>query len=542
MNNSGLDIIKKNLGGEERKWVSLDDMIQDFYNTVFNFMNENKVAMSNLSFDKIQPNAVTVFGSSINSLLGLDLHKDTFVESMRSLFNSKTYEEARKRFLKGNPRTVNVNAARMQLKEAQHRYELIEQQAIAQQIVYSLNIVYLFCDALRILLSNKRVIIKVKNADVVKQYRKDLLALDDKLVHKIYSNMDEREIGMLEYRERTGIIASTLSEQEAWEEKYRNSLFAEILKESVESLTTGLENQDLEQLIKTKSIIRREIFRFPDCDDKEQYAYWLDSVSNRISEALIKRCKTKVNNEYLLIKHRIITSLGKHSDRLPETALDSLTTAELLYGKYVSEKFSKIGFDFSCISALYYQAFEDAYNDTIWRNYATMLNGLDINGQKFTEILEKNRNKMINDPDAQGYLENGKNTYKQRNYYITYKNKANPQTIVSLRCMYKSFAILMENVRESSNLIGFCEYFAKLAGYSGRQEMFSDDSFMNKCHDFTEAVLKSVDNRNNASHGGTFISIVQCEHDKKTVINNIEAVRINSIGLIQQLLYLLESK
>ena len=62
---------------------------------------------------------------------------------------------------------------------------------------------------------------------------------------------------------------------------------------------------------------------------------------------------------------------------------------------------------------------------------------------------------------------------------------------------------------------------------------------MAKCAEFTKAVNDSANNRNNASHGGTFISMNQCTYDKKTVLNDLETVRSSSIGLIQQLLYLL---
>ena len=209
----------------------------------------------------------------------------------------------------------------------------------------------------------------------------------------------------------------------------------------------------------------------------------------------------------------------------------------MLYGRYASVDYAEQGFDFSCISALYYQAFEDAYNVLIWHDYADMLNSLEINGQKYTDILDAKRNSRITDWNEQGYLENY--NYNQRAYYVNYKTKTNPQTSVSLRCMYKSFGILMENIKNPSHLNHFCDYFAKITGFTGRQEMFKDGTFMNKCKEFTDAVLLSADNRNNASHGGTFISINQCTDDKKTVLNNLEVVRISSIGLIQRLLYLL---
>ena len=78
-----------------------------------------------------------------------------------------------------------------------------------------------------------------------------------------------------------------------------------------------------------------------------------------------------------------------------------------------------------------------------------------------------------------------------------------------------------------------------ITGYTGKEMMFDDLEFMAKCAEFTKAVNDSANNRNNASHGGTFISMNQCTYDKKTVLNDLETVRSSSIGLIQQLLYLL---
>ena len=70
--------------------------------------------------------------------------------------------------------------------------------------------------------------------------------------------------------------------------------------------------------------------------------------------------------------------------------------------------------------------------------------------------------------------------------------------------------------------------------------MFIDNAFMQKCHDFTDEISKSAYNRNNASHGGSFISLDQCRDDKKIVLNNLESIRRESVGLIQQLLYILQ--
>ena len=107
--------------------------------------------------------------------------------------------------------------------------------------------------------------------------------------------------------------------------------------------------------------------------------------------------------------------------------------------------------------------------------------------------------------------------------------------------MYKSFANIMAEINIHSSLLGFCDYFSKLSGYSGRQEMFNDSVFMNNCKEFTDRIFNSTDNRNNASHGGTSINIYQCNADKKTVLSDLEKVRSDSVGLVQRLLYLMQN-
>src|SRR5699024_10926098 len=123
------------------------------------------------------------------------------------------------------------------------RKDRVEQEILASRIVVSLNIIYMLCDALRIMLNNRHVNIKFKNREAIEQYRRDLLRIDEKIVHRVYANLSEQEMGMLEYREKNGIISTSLSEQETEEEKYRNSLFGEVLKNSILTLVESIEKK-----------------------------------------------------------------------------------------------------------------------------------------------------------------------------------------------------------------------------------------------------------------------------------------------------------
>ena len=213
----------------------------------------------------------------------------------------------------------------------------------------------------------------------------------------------------------------------------------------------------------------------------------------------------------------------------------------MLYNKYANDDFASSGFDYSCISALYYQAFEDAYNALIWVGYSNLLNSRIVDGKPYTVILHEhkdNKKSIIIEPNAQGY-QFDKDKFK-RDFYIDY-GKRSTDTKIKSKCMYKSFANIFAENNTRSNLLGFCDYFSKLSGYSDIQVMFDDTVFMNNCKEFTDRIFDSANNRNNASHGGTHIDMYQCKDDKKTVLSDLEEVRNNNIGLNQTLLYLLQN-
>lgn len=134
----------------------------------------------------------------------------------------------------------------------EERSKKLEEQIFARRIVVSLNIIYMFCDAIRIMLTNRHASITFKNREQIETCRRELMKLDDRLVHVVYSNLNSQEMGMLEYREHAGITTNSLSDQEIQEEEYRNSLFADALKDTIGQMVDNIENQDVDQLLETK--------------------------------------------------------------------------------------------------------------------------------------------------------------------------------------------------------------------------------------------------------------------------------------------------
>ena len=185
------------------------------------------------------------------------------------------------------------------------------------------------------------------------------------------------------------------------------------------------------------------------------------------------------------------------------------------------------------MSSLYYQAFEEAYNQLIWSDYAEYLNSLVIDGKPFTELLGNNRYNDLSSLNELGYLPRSS---KSRQYYVNYISRNHGE--VKNTCMYGSFSIMIENVVPSSRLTHFSDFLAAKAGFASKDEMYSNSEYLNKLQYFSESLVKSVEFRNNASHGGALVTKDQCAVDKETVLSDIQYIRVENIGLIQQLLSL----
>ena len=532
-----LNALKRNLNIEETEAdlneTSINDLIREFYTTAESFFSANKSSIDDLSFDELQQDIAVVDGSLSPSIAMEDVEKGVKAMFERVWENLRSGEN----FLSIN-KTETKRHVLDDINKAEAEIEELENKANARQIVVSLNIIYMFCGVLRGVLTNKRISVKLQDPTLFAKYRFELLEMDRYIVQKVYSGMESDKIGMLEYRENKGIDTTSLSEQESLEDDFHNQQLFGILRDTINSYIINLKEKSVEQLLETKKSIRQEIYSFPKDDKTQEIVSWIDTVSDRISEALY--CIHKRNNDdYSKTRTDLLQKLGKNSQMLPATSVDALTTAEILFHRYANEKYADQGFDYSCISALYYQAFEDAYNELIWRNYADMLNNLEIDGKKYTDILTESRNGGIRVKGAKGYLDQSS---WNRSFYVEYASNKHPATTVVPRCMYKSFAIIMQKIDKNSNLNGFCDYYASLTGFNSKTEMFLDVDYMDQLRTFTKTVDLSADNRNNASHGGTTIDFKQCKADKKTVINELEEVRNINIGLIQQLLFLLRNK
>lgn len=514
---SALVSINRNLGNEEYHIpVNIEGIVLSFQKTIDEYIVNNSIDLmcsryNNIQEDEISDSVITSNIRISDRILGVT---HDFLKNMQE----KPFDYSSVREIK----------ELLGFKIQEH-----SKQEQAHRLVISLNIIYMVCEAIRIILTNKHANIKVKNEENMIAVRRKLLKLDQKIICVAYSDLDETEIGMIEYREQKGFIRNSLRERELEEEKLRNSVIENVVKRNIFKLIEQIDGKNIDEIIVLRSQIREEIYNCTECEDKEKYAEWLDQVSDTLCSKLVKQCERNID-EYSSERDNIITFLGEKGKTLPENVISSLTTAELLYNKYAKASYAESGFDYSSISALYYQAFEVAYNTLVWNKYVSFLNHLNVENESYLDYLNNLGSKRIKESMFKGYLPS---SFEDRKFYTEYSKESG--VIIKENLMYGSFSRIIDKVVPDSEIHYFSDFVAKLAGYEDKDEMFSNIKFVKLLNRFKKDIRESVDFRNNASHGGSKICITQCAKDKKLVLYDIESIRDRNIGILMQLLDIL---
>lgn len=260
------------------------------------------------------------------------------------------------------------------------------------------------------------------------------------------------------------------------------------------------------------------------------------------SEKLLNKLQEVVSSDSLSLLVKNLSSELRSGKRImiPEKVIHTLATAELLFTKYATNEFSAQDFDYSSISALYYQAFENAYNELIWGEYANYLNNvLIIGGASYTSLLTRqhrvrNAGLFSSSDPGYGFLPPRESDW----LYYSHFDGNTRITTVDATCMYKSFAIFIE-ANKANELPGFYDWLATKIGFVNRRTMVTNINFSSLLNRFRTDMSAAVGNRNNASHGGSEITMTQCSRDRDTVLSDLQRVRTTHLGLIQQLVGML---
>lgn len=272
---------------------------------------------------------------------------------------------------------------------------------------------------------------------------------------------------------------------------------AQLLSESFDDILSFVEaisSNDIDNLMQAKVRYVSRLMDFTTEEQEEKLDELTNQIVEKIKEALSKKdlydelygAVTEDFSAYasVLMKHPKIFS--------------SLVSAEYLYKQYIDKQDANEKFDYSCISIMYYMALEDFANKLVYIPY-------------YKEILSLIDKKDINSKD---WIDKESRKYVSSFYTFWDKRKR-----LKKSCEIGVLGYLFEAIKDE-------EYFEK----------FLKDTYQNISIDNLEqygAKLKTVaPRRNEAAHGGNYLSYEDVRTDKDNVYNVIDEYR----GLILELL------
>lgn len=510
--------LMNNLDIEDNPTTSFDEMIDFFCTKAISFIEQQKKTINEMSFQTLQEDEASIV-SGVHASTYLN---ESFNDHWRELISAQIAEL--ENGMNGNTlpsdcESYSEEEVLSMLQKEEIEYQKMEDAATARRIIVSINIIYMMRKVLRMIIDNEELKSMYNDLDALEQFERKLYKIDSR-IERVYSYLDDEEREMSQYREEEGFDPERLARKESEEEKKRNEQVFEKVLNAVNIIMQDIEKQDIKGLLQKKESIRIIINECPECEAKEHLAVPIDNAITSLCMALISNCKKNADS-FSEAKAGLVDYLGKDGHRLTEKALDTLTTAEILYNRYARNDYADEGFDYSSISALYYQAFEAAINDLIWKQYADYLNELIKNGRT--------------DAIFRGYLPGDEDNVR-KNYMM--ETDGEPQYQVVPALMLGNYKYLLKEVKEEGSARGFCKYFAYICGFHDESEMFNDKGFINDLKSFRFAINEANRNRNKASHGGNIIDRDRCHLDRVAVLSDLEEVRRNNIGLIQQLLYI----
>ena len=282
---------------------------------------------------------------------------------------------------------------------------------------------------------------------------------------------------------------------------------AELFSESVDhtiNFVEAIAEDDIEALLQTK---QKYIARLSDYISEEQQEK-LDEITQQVAEK-VKNSIQKLNiydelyqavsNEFLPYANILV--------QYPQI-FSSLVSAEYLYQQYVENHQPNNRFDYSCISILYYMALEDFINKLIYSPYMNEV-------LSTIQIYDNNPNRD-SEWRSSGY----------RNYVSSYKEFWDFHNGTFKRtCELGPLGYLLESISSESRFESF------IVTRYGNVDIL-------KLSNYGTSLKNVSPRRNDAAHGGNYLTYQDVMTDKANVYNTaVSAYK----GLIIELLELLFS-
>ena len=274
---------------------------------------------------------------------------------------------------------------------------------------------------------------------------------------------------------------------------------AEILSESINdaiSFVNAITDDDIDSMLKSKQDYISRLSDFVSGEQEEA----LDELSQKIAE------KIKASIQKSIVYDKMYSTISNDFRTYASTLMQypnifcSLVSAEYLYKQYVENADENMKFDYSCISIMYYISLEDFLNKLVYTPYANdILSGLDCNNPN-------------NHSFWKGYVTNFPSYWTKDKKSHSYKLKTT--------CEIGVIGYLFEAVERK---IHFKNYITSKYPKADTQRLSQ-----------LGANLKAIaPRRNEAAHGGNYITYSEVYNDKKYVYEtSANAYK----GLIKELL------
>lgn len=516
------------------EFISYEESLIEVGNLIVSFYDEHKTIIDGLSFDRIQTEA-TLSGLQFDRDIELYAYEDdlksdaaigrvieevsdseavsTFVKSLAERMLANDFKDMRNHLFVKRIKKELMDLYIPRLTEKMPANVDNRNIEIGRRMILSINAIYILENVIDTIIDSDRF--EIGNIDEIKKQRNSLYNLETLLVNKAYISpdllfSDEEGVNMHQYRKQIGIDIREM------ENRYSNLINHDLLDIACKTIEDIKNANDSDLIISIKTRFKETIDAYPKTGINSEVLEIIDQVSDMISEFLISQ--EKDTSEFEAEKDRICSVVGERYVRLPAEAILSLTTAELLYSQYATEKYAQIGFDYSSVSALYYQAVEAMYNKLLWEPYSGLLNRKKYKKDWFGYLYSNNNLPK----EFLGFL-----PMEDRQYYLS-------KTYIKSSLTMGTFHSLLSCVRESKDeVIRFVEY---MDSYFGRN-MVSDSretylDYSNKIKKLSEQIEEATPRRNNASHGVKRISKEECQVDREMVLYNLDSTRNNALGII----------
>ena len=521
------ELLERNLGLEEGKYKSYEftnfDSILDDCNMLINsYYKDNKDQISRFTYNEIQDDISLLPGTRLYSFSSYQLSKiddqidskmqqfkddvfiDEFVDNLVS--DSKVSENYINDFF-----ASNFNSDMLSLQN-------IENEANALPFIKSLNIIYLLIVTINLLLKKSHLSI---NKDHCKNIKRNIMKIERETVASVYRNT---YIDISEYREERiiDIDRQILDVNTEKQNEYYGLLFETVLG-NIKDLVKESINENVEGMMAKFSEVKQELSKVSDINDYDilsQVDEMLIILKNRIVEK-----STNNSFEYMKEENLLRERLGKGFNLLPESAKKELITAELLFSRYANQENESMGFDFSCISSLFYQAVESTYNYLIWNGYRDLINGIDE--LSYIELVKGKEKTKLDYQKLRGFLPR-----KAEKYYVYYDKKVKEYK-ANEYLMMGNFESLLDTMISSPNEV---EYFKGYIYDKFGFDCDKNDITNHKKHELLRELQTKMSiaapKRNFASHGNRRLVLKECIEDRDITLIQTKEMRNEALGLL----------